>query len=147
MSEKQLSVSIVSWEGNLYQSEALSVNMSVDNGELGVRPGHAQLLATFQPGPVRIETTNDSTWDSVYVSGGVIEVQPDQVIILADEVERAQNIDEAQAKMAKERAEALLVENDQNSVDLADAQEQLKQADARLQAIAAMRGIHYSAKH
>jgi F-type H+-transporting ATPase subunit epsilon len=102
-----LHVDIVSAEQAIFSGRAKVVVISAEDGELGIYPGHAQLLSAIKPGHVRL-IDKDSSEKHYYVSGGFIEVQPDVVTILADTVLRAEDIDEGRALEAKERAEQIL---------------------------------------
>lgn len=132
-------VQIVSAEKNLFDGEATMVVATAAYGEMGILPGHAPLLADLSPGQIRLHMA-DKTEMVFYVSGGVIEVQPNLIIILADTAERAENVSEAAAAAAKERAEKLL--SDQSSdIDYAAVRAELAQAVAQLAALKRIRKI------
>ncbi len=97
-----LHVDIVSAETQIFSGAAEMVVAPAVNGEIGILPFHAPLLARLRPGLVRLVVGGD-TKESVYVSGGFIEVQPHVVTILADTAQRSQDVDEAAARAAKER--------------------------------------------
>lgn len=99
-----LHVDIVSAETQIFSGKAEMVIAPAVNGELGILPFHAPLLARLKPGMVRIVVGGD-TRESVFVSGGFIEVQPHVVTILADTAQRSRDLDEAAARAAKERIE------------------------------------------
>lgn len=101
-----IKVDIVSATESLYQGEANRVFVPAKMGEIGVLPRHTQFLSSLRPGEVRIET--DDKTESIYVSGGIVEVQPDSVIVLSDTAIRAQDLDEEKALAAKQRAEETL---------------------------------------
>jgi len=102
-----LAVDIVSAEKSIYSGRAKMVIASGEAGEMGILPGHTQLLSAIKPGEVRlVDLAGHET--SFYVSGGFIEVQPHIVTILADTVMRAEEIDEERALEAKEHAEKVL---------------------------------------
>jgi len=105
-------------------------------GEVGILPRHAPLLARMKPGEVRVRTANEEL--SFYVSGGMLEVQPHVVTVLADAALRAKDIDEAAAVKAKERAEEAM-KNRQSGIDYAKAQAELAEAIAQLRAIQKLR--------
>ena len=102
-------------------------------GELGIWPRHSPLLTALKPGPIRIVKAGGEE-EIFYISGGILEVQPHIVTILADTVVRAGDLDEAAAIEAKERAEQALL-NKQAELDYSKATAELAQAVAQLQAI------------
>jgi F-type H+-transporting ATPase subunit epsilon len=102
-----LQVDIVSAEKEIYSGRAKMVIASGEDGEVGILPGHTQLLAAIKPGEVRLISPEGSE-TSYYVSGGFMEVQPDVVTILADTVIRAEDIDEERSLEAKEKAEKII---------------------------------------
>jgi len=106
-------------------------------GEIGIVPGHAPLLTTLKPGEVRI-TLPEGREELYYVSGGMLEVQPYHVTVLADTVERAESIDEANAIAAKERAEAAIA-NKNSELDYSAATAELAMAMARIRILKKMR--------
>jgi F-type H+-transporting ATPase subunit epsilon len=103
-----LKVDIVSAERSIYSGRAKAVIVTSEEGELGIFPGHVQLLASLKPGHVRLISKSGEE-DEYYVSSGFVEVQPDSVTILANTVLRSAEIDEEQALLAKERAEKELL--------------------------------------
>jgi F-type H+-transporting ATPase subunit epsilon len=109
---------------------------NLENGEVGILPRHTPLLARMKPGEVRVKTPTEEL--SFYVSGGLLEVQPHVVTVLADTALRAKDIDEAAALKAKERAEEAL-RNRQVDIDYAKAQAELAEAIAQLRAIQKLR--------
>ncbi|HEY8229184.1 MAG TPA: F0F1 ATP synthase subunit epsilon [Rhodanobacteraceae bacterium] len=128
---------IVSAEANIFHGEAALVIASGEAGELGIAPRHEPLLTRLKPGQVEV-IGEDGKRQSYYVSGGILEVQPNVVTVLADTALRADEIDEASAKRAKEEAERVL-ENRGDARTVAEAQEQLIQAVAQLQALERLR--------
>jgi F-type H+-transporting ATPase subunit epsilon len=106
-------------------------------GELGIYPGHAPLLTTVKPGQVAV-TLQDDNEELYYVSGGMLEIQPNYVTILADVAMRAQDIDEARALKAEEDARALLA-NKQGELDYSKALSELAEASAQVRAIAELK--------
>lgn len=106
-------------------------------GELGITPGHAPLLTILSPGNLRVILPG-GTEEIYYLSGGMLEVQPYTVTVLADTVERADNIDEAEAIAAKERAESAIA-NKEKDFDYSLAAAELARAAARVQAIQKLR--------
>ncbi len=124
---------IVSAESSIYSGEVTMVVASGVAGELGIAPRHAPLITQLKPGQVRVHLA-DGTEEDFYVSGGILEVQPYMVSVLADTAVRADDIDEAAAIKAKEEAENLLKNNDKRQ-DLAMVQADLAKAVAQIQAI------------
>ena len=100
-------VDIVSAEGELFAGEARAVFVAAKEGDLGIYPRHAPLLTLLKPGEVRVQTP-DAAEQHFFVGGGVLEVQPNKVTVLADTALRAKDIDEAAALAAKQRAEEAL---------------------------------------
>jgi F-type H+-transporting ATPase subunit epsilon len=128
---------IVSAEAEIFHGQAQMVIASGEMGELGIAPRHAPLITRLKPGQVRVIAENGEE-QSFYVSGGILEVQPQVVTVLADTAIRAKDLDEAAARNAKEEAERLLA-NRTDAVEIAEAQAQLAQAIAQLQAIERLR--------
>jgi len=129
-------VDIVSAEKDIYSGRAEMVFAPLVTGEVGVLPRHAPLLARMKPGEVRVRTATEEL--HFYVSGGLLEVQPHVVTVLADTATRAKDLDEAAALKAKERAEDAL-KNRQANIDYAKAQAELAEAVAQLRAIQRLR--------
>ena len=130
-------VDIVSAEAEIFHGTATLVVASGDEGELGIAPRHAPLITRLKPGQVRVIGENGEE-QFFYVSGGIIEVQPQVVTVLADTAIRAKDLDEASANKAKEQAERLLA-NRTDAVEIAQAQAELAQALAQLAAIERLR--------
>lgn len=128
---------IVSAEAEIFNGAATLVVASGDDGELGIAPRHAPLITRLRPGQVRVIAENGDE-QFFYVSGGIIEVQPQVVTVLADTAIRARDLDESAASQAKEQAERLLA-NRTDAVEIAQAQVELAQAIAQLQAIERLR--------
>ncbi len=126
-----ISVDIVSASELLYSGEAKRVFAPSKMGEIGILPKHTPFLSTLRSGEVRIETLDDENI-SIYVSGGIVEVQPDTVTILSDTAIRSKDLDEKKAIEAKQKAEEAIAnsnaETDITHVKLllAEAIEQLK---------------------
>ena len=129
-------VDIVSAEKEIFSGLAEMLVVTLVNGEVGILPRHTPLLARMKPGEVRVKTPTEEL--SFYVSGGLLEVQPHVVTVLADTALRAKDIDEAAALKAKERAEEAL-RNRQVDIDYAKAQAELAEAIAQLRAIQKLR--------
>lgn len=130
-------VDIVSAEHSIYSGVALSLIAPAVMGEVGIYPRHTQLLTALKPGEVRI-TTEHGEEEAIYVSGGMMEVQPHVVTILSDTAVRAVDLDEAAALAAKEQAEQAIADR-RGEMELAEAQAQLADALAQLQTIKRMR--------
>ncbi len=125
-------VDIVSAEKEIFSGTAEMVVAPLVNGEVGVLPRHAPLLARMKPGEVRVKTATEELY--FYVSGGLLEVQPHVVTVLADTALRAHDIDEAAALKAKERAEEAMT-NRRGDIDYAKAQAELAESIAQLRTI------------
>ncbi|OGI51284.1 MAG: F0F1 ATP synthase subunit epsilon, partial [Candidatus Muproteobacteria bacterium RIFCSPHIGHO2_02_FULL_65_16] len=123
-------------EKEIYSGTAEMVFAPLVTGEVGILPRHAPLLARMKPGEVRVKTATEELF--FYVSGGMLEVQPHVVTVLADTAARAKDLDEAAAIKAKERAEEAL-KNRQADIDYAKAQAELAEAVAQLRAIRKLR--------
>ncbi len=128
---------IVSAEAEIFSGEATMVVVSGEQGELGIAPRHAPLLTRIKPGQVRIKLP-DGEEDFYYVSGGLLEVQPHVVTVLADTAARASDLDEAAAVKAKEEAERALADRTAG-MEIAEAQAQLAEAVAQLAALERLR--------
>ena len=128
---------IVSAEAEIFHGEATLVVASGAMGELGIAPRHAPLITRLKPGQVEV-VQPDGQRLSFYVSGGILEVQPQVVTVLADTALRAADIDEAAALKAKQEAQDAL-SNRKDAIELAEAQAQLVQAIAQLQALERLR--------
>lgn len=128
---------IVSAEEALFGDEVEFVVARATEGELGIMPRHAPLMARLQPGEVRVRMAGGEE-QFFYVSGGMLEVQPHVVTILADTAVRAHDIDEAAAKEAQRRAEEALRDRE-SDVDYARAQTELAAAAAQLRALQNLR--------
>jgi F-type H+-transporting ATPase subunit epsilon len=134
---KTIHVDIVSAEGEIFSGEATMVFVPGSQGELGIAPRHAPLLSTLKPGVVRVQTEGRDE-QTFYVGGGALEIQPHLVTVLADTAARANDLDEAQALAAKQRAEDAMRERT-DKVDIAEAQSELLRALAQLRAIQQLR--------
>lgn len=126
-------VDIVSAENELYSGVAEVVVAPAVRGEVGIYPRHTQLITPLKPGEVRI-TKQGGEQESIYVSGGILEVQPHVVTILSDTAVRAHDLDEAAAMEAKKRAEQAL-EDKSSDISEADALAAIAQAAAQLELI------------
>ncbi|TVQ90765.1 MAG: F0F1 ATP synthase subunit epsilon [Chromatiaceae bacterium] len=130
-------VDIVSAEGAIHSGSAAMIYAPGEMGELGIAPRHSPLVTRLKPGDVRIEDSNGEM-QHYYVSGGLLEVQPNVVTVLADTAIRAENIDEAKAIEAKRRAEDALA-GQTAQFEYARAQVELAEAIAQLRAIEKLR--------
>jgi F-type H+-transporting ATPase subunit epsilon len=136
---KTLHVDIVSAEQAIYSGEATMVIAPGEVGELGILPEHMPLITRIKPGTVRVKGA-DGSEEFIYVSGGMMEVQPDMVTVLADTSVRAHDLDEAKALEAKRRAEEALSDRS-GALDIAAAQAELAQSVAQLAAISKLRKL------
>lgn len=127
---KTVKVSIVTPDGPVYESEVEMVSAKAQSGELGILPGHIPMVAPLQVGAVRL-IKGAGKPELVAISGGFLEVRPDQVTILAQAAETAENIDIARAKEAKMRAERRLSDKQENA-DFKRAELALKRAMNRI---------------
>lgn len=130
-------VDVVSAESEIFSGTAKMVHASGVMGDLGILPRHAPLLTKLKPGEVRVELP-DGGEEHLYISGGMLEIQPHCITVLADTAVRAKDLDEAQAKQAKERAEQALRDK-QGDMDLAQAERELAEAVAQLATIQKLR--------
>ena len=131
-------VDIVSAEGDIFSGEAEWVFAPGRLGELGIAPRHAPLLTELKPGEVRVETS-DGEEQFFYVTGGVLEVQPHLVTVLADSALRGDELDEEAALAAREKAREVLAGRS-DEIDLAQAQAELVEAEARYRSAQKLKG-------
>jgi len=131
-------VDIVSAEGAIYSGEANMVFAPAKMGEIGIASRHAPLLTDLKPGSIRVEG-EDGQERFFYVTGGIIEVQPYLVTVLADSALHADQLDEDAALAARERAKAAL-EGRRGEIDLEQAQAELVEAEARYRAAQQLKG-------
>lgn len=130
-----ISVEIVSAEREIYSGDADTVVASAEAGDVGIAAGHAAFISRLRAGEIRV--INGSEEDAIFVTGGILEVQPKRVTVLADTAERNDDIDVAQAEDARRRAEEVMAGG--GDIDLAAAQRELVQANARLHFIKKLR--------
>ncbi len=128
---------IVSAEEEIFSGDVVMVVASGEMGELGIAPRHAPLITRLKPGKLVLTLPNGEKLDIV-VGGGILEVQPQVVSVLADTAVRATDLDEAKVREAKEAAERALA-NRGDAMDLAQAQQQLLEATVQLEAIERLR--------
>ena len=135
-----LHVDIVSAEAAIYSGLAEYVIAPAEMGEVGIYPRHTPLLSRLKPGSVRIKAPDRAEEDLIYVSGGILEVQPGVITILSDTAMRGADLDEARVLEAKRQAEEPM-KNRTSSMDYARAQAELAEAVAQLQAIQKLRKV------
>jgi len=133
-----IQVDIVSAEGEIYSGDAAMVYAPARMGEVGIAPRHAPLLTALKPGEVRVEDTEGKE-HFFYITGGMLEIQPHLVTVLADTALRGEQLDEAAALAAKQEAEQAL-EGIADETDLARAQAELAEAEARYRAAQKLKG-------
>jgi len=126
-----MQVNIVSAEGEIFSGSAEMVIAPAQMGEVGVAAGHAPMITPLKAGEVRVQTEGEEE-QHIFVSGGILEVQPKELTVLADTAIRAVDLDEAAALKAKERAEDAMADR-QESMDYAKAKAELAAAIAQLQ--------------
>ena len=139
-----LHVSVVSVEGSIFEGEARFVALPGESGELGILPRHTPLITRIKPGAVRIELANadgTATGDEefVFVAGGILEVQPGTVTVLADTAIRGHDLDEAKATEARAQAEDAM-KNAKSDIDFAKALGEFAAMAAQIAAIRKFRG-------
>jgi F-type H+-transporting ATPase subunit epsilon len=131
-------VDVVSSEAELFSGEAEFVVAPGESGELGIYPRHTPLLTRLKPGSVRLRVAGRNEEELIYVSGGMLEVQPDRITILSDTAIRGQDLDESRALEAMRAAEEALT-NRTSKIEYAEAQRELAQAVAQIAAIRKLR--------
>jgi F-type H+-transporting ATPase subunit epsilon len=131
-------VDVVSAEEEIFSGEATFVALPGEAGELGIYPLHTPLLTRIRPGSVRIQVAGKDEEELVFVAGGILEVQPDSVTVLAETAIRGHDLDEAKANEARRHAQEAL-SNSTAKIDYAKAQAELAAAIAQLQAINKMK--------
>lgn len=140
-----MTLDIVSAEAAIFSGKVQSVVATGQGGELGIFPGHTALLTAIKPGQV-FAVLEDGKEEVFYMSGGMLEVQPDSVTVLADTAERAADLDEAAAKAAMDRAEQVLSQH-KSGVEYSRAVAELAEAAAQLRAIHLLRDRSKSGRH
>jgi len=129
---------VVSAENMIFSGLVESIQVSGSEGELGINPGHAPLLTALKPGVVRIVKQHGEE-EVLYIAGGILEIQPSSVVVLADVAARAEDLDANAAEEAKRSAEEHIA-NPGADFDYAEAAADLARAIAQLKAIKTMRG-------
>jgi len=133
-----IQIDVVSAEESIFSGEAEFIVAPAIMGEVGIFPRHTPMLTSIKPGALRIKLPNETEEQLIFVSGGILEVQPGLVTVLADTAIRGRDLDEAKALEAKRLAEETLKSNS-SEVNYAAAQVELAEAMAQLQAIAKLR--------
>lgn len=131
-------VDVVSAEEQIFSGAAEFVALPGEAGELGIYPKHTPLITRIRPGAVRIKVAGQAEDEFIFVAGGLLEVQPNTVTVLADTAIRGADLDEAKAGAAKKAAEEAM-SNRESAIDYAHAQAELAVAVAQLAAIAKLR--------
>ena len=129
-----LHVDVVSTEGSIFSGEAKFVALPGENGELGILPRHTPLITRIKPGAVRIQRADNGEEEFVFVAGGILEVQPGTVTVLADTAIRGHDLDEARATEARQLA-AEAMRNAASDLDLAKAQGEFAAMAAQIAAL------------
>ncbi len=133
-----IQVDVVSAEEQIFSGQAEFIALPGESGELGIYPKHTPLITRIRPGAVRIKVAGQAEDEFVFVAGGILEVQPNAVTVLADTAIRGHDLDEAKATEAKKKAEEAMVNRD-STIDYAHAQAELAIAVAQLAAITRLR--------
>ncbi|MFC4279051.1 F0F1 ATP synthase subunit epsilon [Achromobacter aloeverae] len=133
-----LHVDVVSAESSIFSGEAKFVVLPGEAGELGILPGHTPLISRIRPGTLKIVRA-DNGEESVFVAGGILEVQPGGVTVLADTAIRAADLDEAKAEAARKKAEEAL-RNAKDKADIAVVEAELAMLTAQAAAARRLRG-------
>jgi F-type H+-transporting ATPase subunit epsilon len=131
-------VDVVSAEESIFSGLVEFVALPGETGELGILPGHMPLMTRIKPGAVRLKLPNQEHEELIFVAGGILEVQPGLVTVLADTAIRGKDLDEAKAMDAKKKAEDAMVSRG-SDLDYARAQAELAEAVAQLAAIQKLR--------
>ena len=129
-----LHVDVVSVEENIFSGEASFVALPGEVGELGIYPRHTPLITRIKPGAVRILRADNGQEEFVFVAGGILEVQPNAVTVLADTAIRGKDLDEAKANGAKKSAEEAM-RNAKSDIDFARAQSEFAEMAAQIAAL------------
>ncbi len=131
-------VDVVSAEEAIFSGEAEFVVLPGEAGELGIFPRHTPLITRIKPGSVRIKVAGQAEEELVYVAGGVLEVQPGVITVLADTAIRGHDLDEAKALEAQQRAQQAM-QNRTSKLEYAKAVAELSEAAAQIAAIRKLR--------
>ena len=133
-----MKVDVVSAEASIFEGEAEFVALPGEAGELGIYPSHTPLITRITAGAVRIKLVGKAEEEFVFVAGGILEVQPNRVTVLADTAIRGHDLDEAKAIEAKKQAE-LAMANAKSDIDFAKAQSEFAIMAAQIAAITKLR--------
>jgi F-type H+-transporting ATPase subunit epsilon len=133
-----LHVDVVSAQQSIFSGEATFVALPGEAGELGILPRHTPLITRIKPGAVRIKRADNGEEEFVFVAGGILEVQPGTVTVLADTAIRGQDLDEAKALEARQNA-AEAMKNAKSDIDFAAAQSEFATMAAQIAAISKLR--------
>jgi F-type H+-transporting ATPase subunit epsilon len=136
-----LHVDVVSAEESIFSGEAKFVALPGEMGELGIYPRHTPLITRIRPGAVRIQRADNGQEEFVFVAGGILEVQPGTVTVLADTAIRGKDLDEAKATEARRLAEEAL-KNAKSEIDQATIQNELVSLAAQIAALRRFRKQH-----
>ena len=131
-------VDVVSAEQSIFSGLAEFIAAPAEGGEVGIYPRHAPFISRMKPGTVRVKIPNQAEEELFFVSGGILEVQPSVITILADTALRGKDLDEAKAMEAKKRAEETLRDRSA-AMDFAKAEAELAEAVAQIRAIEKLR--------
>ncbi len=136
--ENTIQVEVVSAEESVFSGEASFVVLPGEAGELGIYPRHTPLITRIRPGAVRIQPSDGGEEMLIFVAGGILEVQPSVVTVLADTAIRGHDLDEAKAAEAQKRAEEVL-RSATDKQEIATVEGELAMLAAQLAAIRRMR--------
>ncbi len=136
---KTIQVDVVSAEQSIFEGEAEFVALPGESGELGIYPQHIPLITRIRPGAVRIKIPSQADEEFVFVAGGILEVQPHRVTVLADTAIRGGDLDEAKAAEAQKAAQEAMA-NAKSDIDFAKAQSEFAIMAAQIAAIRKLRG-------
>ena len=135
-------IDVVSAEESIFSGEAEFVVAPAKMGDVGIYPNHAPMITTLKSGSLKIKLVDKKEEHLIYVSGGILEVQPGIITVLSDTAIRAKDLDESKAAAAKKAAEEAM-KNKSSDVDYAKAQAELAEAMAQIQAIENLRKIKH----
>lgn len=135
---KTVHIDVVSAEASIFSGEAEFVVAPAGTGEVGIYPNHAPMITNIKPGALRIKLADSNDETFIYISGGILEVQPGMITILSDTAIRGSDLDESKAMAAKAAAEEA-IKNRTSDIDYAMAQAELAEAVAQIQAIERLR--------
>jgi len=132
-------VDVVSAEASIFAGEAKFVALPGESGELGILPGHTPLISRIRPGTVKISRADNGEEEHIFVAGGLLEIQPGTVTVLADPAIRSHDLDEAKAEQARKAAEEAL-RSAKDKAEVAVVEAELAMLAAQLAAIRKLRG-------